>query len=184
MRKLTALALTSAVTAAIAIPGLALAAGSGSDAPPKPTETTKTCLFGKVFDPATKKCVKVEKSSALDPDLLYGAVRELAYAGEYDRAQQVLSVMDQDDDRVLTYWGFTHRKMGHDALAEEYYQQALASNPDNILARSYMGQGYVAQGRIEEAITQWKEIVARGGDKTWAEASLREAIMTGMTYSY
>lgn len=186
MSKLAALALTSAI--ALSLPAMALAAGGGGNAdstkPPKPTQTTKTCLFGKVYDPATKKCVKVDKSSSLDADTLYGAVREFAYAGQYDNAQAVLAVMDQDDDRVMTYWGFTHRKMGHTALAEEYYQQALAANPDNILARSYMGQGYVTEGRTEDAIAQWKEIVARGGEGSWPEASLREAIRSGMTYNY
>ena len=62
--------------------------------------------------------------------------------------------------------------------------KAIAANPDNLLARSYMGQGMVAEGRIDDAITQWREIKARGGEGTWAEASLREAIRTGSTYSY
>lgn len=148
------------------------------------TETTKTCLFGRVYDAETKKCVKVEKSSSLDADTLYGAVRELAYAGKYEHAQSVLAEMDQTDDRVLTYWGFTHRKMGNAALANAYYERAIDANPDNILARSYMAQGFVAAGKTDAAIAQWKEIVSRGGEGTWAEASLREAIRTGLTYSY
>ena len=49
----------------------------------------------------------------LDDETLYGAVREFAYAGQYGHAQMALAAMsDQTDDRVLTYWGFTHRKMG------------------------------------------------------------------------
>lgn len=171
---------------ALALPVAGLAAGSGGDrsTPPKPTQTTKTCLFGKVYDAATKKCVKVDKNSALDQDTLYGAVRELAYDGQYGNAQQILKVMDQDDDRVMTYWGFTHRKMGDTALAETWYIRALEANPDNILARSYMGQGYVTEGRTDDAIAQWREIMARGGEGTWAEASLREAIRSGMTFNY
>ncbi|MBB94548.1 MAG: hypothetical protein CML68_08100 [Rhodobacteraceae bacterium] len=184
MRTLTAIV----VAASLALPVTGFAAGSGgssdSTKPPSSTKTSKSCFFGKVYDPATKKCVKADKSSALDDDTLYGAVRELAYAGKYEHAQVVLAAMDQDDDRVLTYWGFTHRKMGHAALAEDFYQRALTANPDNILARSYMGQGYVTVGRVDDAIAQWKEIVGRGGEGTWAEASLREAISTGMTYSY
>lgn len=171
-----------------ALPGAAFAAGMGgssdSTTPPDPTETTQSCTGAQVWDPESKRCVN-PKHSALAPDTLYRAVRELAYAGRYADAQAVLGAMpDQNDDRVLTYWGFTHRKLGHAALAAAFYDQAIARNPDNILARSYMGQGFVEAGDTEAAIAQWREIKARGGAGSWAEAALREAIRTGMTFSY
>ncbi|MCA0872376.1 hypothetical protein LCL97_16195 [Seohaeicola saemankumensis] len=173
----------------LVVPSFALAAGGGFDtggtsAPPKPTETTKTCKGVKVWDEEKKRCVR-PKNSSLDQDTLYGAVRELAYAGRIADAQGVLLAMsDQSDDRVLTYWGFTHRKLGDLELANDFYTRAIAQNPDNILARSYMGQGFVAEGKTQAAIEQWREIRARGGEGTWAEVSLRDAIRTGMTYSY
>lgn len=161
----------------------AVSAAGGDSSPPKPTNTTKKCLFGRVYDEAAGRCVKPNKTN-FSEEQLYQAVRELAYDGQFKNAQNVLRVMDQDDDRVLTYWGFTYRKMGEAELANTYYQRAIETNPDNILARSYMGQGYVTEGKTELAITQWREIKARGGEGTWAEASLREAIRTGLTYSY
>lgn len=161
----------------------AVSAAGGDSSPPKPTNTTKKCLFGRVYDEAAGRCVKPNKTN-FSEEQLYQAVRELAYDGQFENAQNVLRVMDQDDDRVLTYWGFTYRKMGEAELAETYYQRAIESNPDNILARSYMGQGYVTEGKTELTIAQWREIKARGGEGTWAEASLREAIRTGLTYSY
>ncbi|KIC43102.1 hypothetical protein RA27_07275 [Ruegeria sp. ANG-R] len=161
----------------------AYAAGSGGSTAPKPTNTTKKCLFGRVYDEAAGRCVKPNKSNFTE-DQLYDAVRELAYDGQYENAQGVLRVMDQEDDRVQTYWGFTYRKMGELELASTFYQKAIETNPDNILARSYMGQGFVAEGKTELAIAQWREIKARGGEGTWAETSLREAIRTGLTYSY
>ncbi|WP_170363207.1 tetratricopeptide repeat protein [Ruegeria arenilitoris] len=161
----------------------AVSAAGGDSSPPKPTNTTKKCLFGRVYDEAAGRCVKPNKTN-FSEEQLYQAVRELAYDGQFENAQNVLRVMDQDDDRVLTYWGFTYRKMGEAELAETYYQRAIETNPDNILARSYMGQGYVTEGKTELAIAQWREIKARGGEGTWAEASLREAIRTGLTYSY
>ncbi|MEY8831107.1 tetratricopeptide repeat protein [Sedimentitalea sp. XS_ASV28] len=166
----------------VAIPGLAF--GASDDAPPKPTNTTKSCKGVQVWDPATQKCVAPDNAS-LDSDALYDAARELAYAGRYGDAQGVLSAMrDQSDDRVLTYWGFTHRKMGNTDLANVFYARAIERNPDNILARSYMGQGLVEEGRTDEAIAQWREITARAGTGSWAEVSLRDAIRTGMTYNY
>ncbi|MEX0367558.1 hypothetical protein [Ruegeria sp. HKCCD8929] len=170
--------------AAIAItPTLALAAGGDSN-PPKPTKTTKKCLFGRVWDKDRGRCVRPNKTNFTEEEL-YQAARELAYAGQYENAQNVLRAMpDQNDDRVLTYWGFTYRKMGELELANVFYEKAISENPDNILARSYMAQGFVTEGKTDLAIAQWREIKARGGEGTWAETSLREAIRTGITYSY
>lgn len=176
--------LISSLFLAAALPGLAMAAGGDSTAAPTTTQTTKTCKGVQVWDKKTQKCVNPQDSS-LGADTLMQAVRELAYAGRHEDAQDVLRAMpDPRADLVLTYWGFTHRKMGNLALADMFYRQAIAQNPGNILARSYMAQGFVAEGRTDAAIAQWREIIARGGKGTWAEASLREAIRTGTTYSY
>lgn len=173
----------------ITAPGLAFAAGSGSGSTgtvfsPKPSETTQKCKGIQVWDASTKKCVN-PRGSSLDQDELMDAVRELAYAGRNADAQGVLQVMsDQTDDLVLTYWGFTHRKLGNLELARMFYEDAITRNPDNLLARSYMGQGFVSEGKTDDAIAQWREIKARGGEGSWAEVSLREAIQSGITYSY
>ncbi|MAY88905.1 MAG: hypothetical protein CML02_19550 [Pseudooceanicola sp.] len=175
-----------ALALAFALPATAYAAGTGSDSttPPSTTKTTQSCEGVQVWDEKTKTCVD-PKDSSLDADTLYDAVRELAYAGRISDAQGVLAAMpNQQDDRVLTYWGFTHRKLGDTVQAQAFYDRALTQNPDNILARSYMGQGMVDAGDIDGAVTQWREITARGGKGTWAEASLRQAIATGTTYNY
>ncbi|MFY9209599.1 MAG: hypothetical protein WAO69_00575 [Aestuariivita sp.] len=167
-------------------PVCALAAGSDTPttSAPKPTQTTQTCSGIQVWDPATKKCVN-PRGSSLDQDLLGDAVRELAYAGRNEDAQGVLRAMaDQDSDLVLTYWGFTHRKLGNMDQAKMFYDRALEKNPDNLLARSYLGQGYVTEGRMMAAKTQLREIRARGGAGGWAETSLAQAIETGETYNY
>lgn len=200
---LRTLILTTALTLPLALPTAGLAAGGDNTSKPQKTETTKNCFQARQWDPETKKyvrfsqpvngvwdaniskCVRPDKTSHLDSDTLYKAVRELAYAGRYQDAIKVLDQMpDQLDDRVLTYRGFTARKLGDLELANVYYEQALEVNPDNILARSYMGQGKVVAGDKVAALTQLREIQARGGAGTWAEASLRSALETGTTYSY
>lgn len=169
---------------ALVLPTLGMAAGDNSWGTPKPSQTTKTCKGVKVWDDKKKRCVR-PKQSSLDQDQLYQAVRELAYAGRPQDAQGVLAAMaDQSDDRVLTYWGFTHRKLGNTNKANAYYTQAIRRNPDNLLARSYYGQGLVATGQTEAAISQWKEIRARGGAGTWPETSLRLALEKGLTFDY
>lgn len=173
-----------ALAAALTLPVAALAASGNDWNPPKPTETTKTCKGKRVWDEDKKRCVRPRKSS-LNQDGLLDAVRELAYAGRQEDAQAVLSAMaDQQDSMVLTYWGFTHRKLGNQQLAQSYYEQALAQDPENILVRSYMGQGFVEQGKYGAARAQLKEIRARGGAGTWAEASLHSALETGASYDY
>lgn len=200
---LRTLALTAALALPLAMPTSSFAAGGESESKPQKTETTKDCFQERQWDPEIKKyvrfsakvngvwdasiskCVRPDKTSHLDSDTLYGAVRELAYAGRYDEAIQVLDNMpDQASDQVLTYRGFTARKLGDVELANVYYQQAIDTNPDNILARSYMGQGFVASGDKVAALGQLREIQARDGAGTWAETSLRSAIETGTTYSY
>ena len=172
------------VFAALFAPALAMAAGGGGSSAPKPSETTEKCTGGKVWDKGSKSCVQAS-NDVLDDDTLYGAVREFAYAGQYDHAQAALAAMsDQSEDRVLTYWGFTHRKKGDLATGMRYYREAIAQNPDNILARSYMGQALVEQGDLVGAKQQLQAIVDAGGTGSWAQASLYQAIATGTTYSY
>jgi len=172
------------LSAAVALPGAALAAGSSTNSPPKPTETTTKCKKGEIWDDKTKKCV-APQSGALDNDQRFAAVRELAYAGRPDDALVVLQAMTEGQtDRVLTYMGFANRKAGRMDEGMKYYRAALAKNPDNILARSYMGQAYVQMGEMKLADAQLDEIVARGGAGTWAEQSLRQAMQTGALFSY
>lgn len=158
--------------------GLLAAGGGDEKAPTKPK-----CEEGLVYDKKTKTCIVAEDSS-LDVDTLYQTVRQLAYAERYADAKVVLAAMPQNDDRTLTYLGFTHRKQGQIDLAMAYYTRAITVNPGNILARSYMGQGLVEDGNIIAAIEQLREIRSHGGAGSWAEASLRKAIATGRTFNY
>ena len=169
----TALALPFAAATSV------FAAGSDSTAAP----TTPKCKKSQVYDKKTKKCVAAQDSSLQDNDR-YDTVRRLAYAGRYADAQVVLAEMEQDNDRTLTYLGFTHRKQGDLAKGMAFYASALKQNPANLLARSYMGQALIESDDVKGAIAQLRSIRQHGGAGTWAEASLRTAIATGKTFSY
>jgi len=175
------LALTAALCFA---PLAALAAGSGSTDAPKPSPTTTQCAEGLVFDLATQSCMTPQESTN-DDSAMMDAVRELAHFGRLADAKAILDAMpDQSDDLVLTYQGFVTRKLGDVPAGMAYYAQALAQNPDNLLARSYQGQAHVEAGAFDLAQAQLSEIRARGGRQTWAEVSLRLAINSGRTYLY
>lgn len=176
-----ALALAVAFTLPVSA---AFAAGSSESEPPKKTKTTMECTDGQVWNEEEKKCLDAE-SSLLNDDARYKAARELAYAGRYQQAQTVLAAMsDQSDTRVLTYYGFTHRRAGNVDLGMAYYNKALQADPNNLLARSYMGQGLVEQGNKAAAQMQLVEINARGGKGTWPELALANALVSGVGYSY
>ena len=124
--------------------------------------TTKTVTkpFENWRDAKSNKCVPA-KSSALDDKDRYQAVRELAYAEQYVAAALVLDAMaNQRDDQVLTYRGFLLRKTGHFEKAMTVYESAVAANPNNLLVRSYMGQGLVEAGGLLGAQKQHQEILS------------------------
>jgi tetratricopeptide (TPR) repeat protein len=166
------------------VPGLAAAVGSLDDTPPQPTATTTECTDGQVWDSAAGACVSPQESR-LDDDTLYRAVREFAYTGAYGHAGAALAAMaDQQGDRVLTYRGFIARKTGAVDEGIALYEAAITANPDNLLARSYLGQALVELGQTEAARAQLGEIRARGGRQTWPEIALRNALRSGVGYSY
>lgn len=164
-------------------PMMAFTAGSETNTPPTPTETTDTCAEGLLFDLATQTCMTPAQSSN-DDSAMMDAVRELAYDGRYADARDVLDGLDASDSMVQTYYGFTARKMGDFDGGMAFYQAALAIDPDNNLARSYMGQGLVEAGDFFGAHAQLKEIRARGGRQTWPEIALRMALDGGAGPSY
>lgn len=139
--------------------------------PPTPTETTTDCADGLIYDDATKACVAPEDASD-DQAALYLDARELAWAGRLDDATRVLARM-VETDKTLTYQGFVARKSGDWISAEAFYLAALEANPNNLLARSYYGQGLADAGLIEAAKNQLSEIRQRGGRQTWSEVALR-----------
>nr|WP_093321380.1 tetratricopeptide repeat protein [Shimia haliotis] len=171
--------LSAAVAFTFAAP--VFAAGDATPTAPKPV---KECKNGKVWSEKKNRCTKPENASLTD-DQLYDNVRSLAHNDRYDDAQSVLAAMsDQSEDRVLTYWGFTHRKLGDVTRGMAFYDQAITQNPNNILARSYLGQAHVEAGNLVAARAELTEIRQRGGSGTWAETSLASAIQTGVTFNY
>jgi len=131
-----------------------------------------------------KGCVRPD-DAALDNDIRFRAVRELAHADRPEEALAVLATMTEgDSDRVLTYLGFAHQRAARQEMGLDHFVRALDMNSDNILARSYLGQMLVQMGDVPAARRQLDEIRARGGAGTWAEASLAKAVGSGQTLSY
>ena len=175
------LPLVTAAMVSLSFAGGAFAASDGGSSSSKASK--KKCKKkGLVYDKKTKKCVEASRGM-FDDDFIYINARAMAYDGHFQHAINLLQLADnQDDPRVLNYLGFSNRKLGRTAIAMEYYQRALAINPDYILARSYMGQGMVADGNMTGAKEQLAEISERGHQDSWAYVMLENAIQTTVTY--
>ena len=173
-----------AIALCLVLASPAFAAGGNDSAPPKPSQTSKDCTKDQIWDDKAKACAPA-RDGRFNDDARYRAVRELAWAGQPERALTVLATMTEGEtDRVLTYKGFANRKAGRIEEGLAQYDRALRVNPDNILARSYLGQLYVEMAELDLARAQLAEIRSRGGAGTWAETALASAITTGKTLSY
>lgn len=150
--------------------GAALAASSGGS----DNDDEVKCNDGWVYDKAKQMCVR--KDAALDSDL-YAQGRALAVAGEYERALDLLtSVRNQDDAMVLTMIGYSKRKMGAVDEGIGYYKKALVIEPDNVLTREYLGEGYVMMGRFDLAEGELERIASICGTECDAYQDLKAAI--------
>ena len=148
------------------------ASGSGANASP----STKNCKSGQVWNKKSKKCVKAQSGVLPDEDL-YQQGRALAKEARYDWAIEVLSaIQDQEDPRVLNYLGYSNRKAGRLDVGITYYQKALAIDPNFNLAREYLGEGYLAAGRVDLAMAQLEAIGKSCGTSCEEYQDLQAAI--------
>ncbi len=168
--------LVATALVALALPAFAI---DGEPVPPRPIEVS--CPDGRVWNPGARECQE-PSLRWLDDDGLFEAARSAAADGQYATALAALGAMsDPEAPRVLTQKGFVHRLNGDWALGRRFYERALAADPDDHLARSYLGIGFVQAGDLGAARVQLAEIRARGGAGSEAEAALVEALAGGRT---
>jgi tetratricopeptide (TPR) repeat protein len=93
-------------------------------------------------------------ASAGSGDAAY--VSAISYVNEHDYAKALTSLERAErafgpHPDVLTYIGYTYRKMGRYDMAERYYREALAIAPDHRGATEYYGELKVERGDIKGA---------------------------------
>ncbi len=72
----------------------------------------------------------------------------------YKKAQKLLITSNTEIPNkadTLNYLGFTTRKLGDFETGEKYYLEGLAIEPNHIGINEYLGELYVATGRIKLA---------------------------------
>jgi len=150
----------------------AYAAGGGFA--PKPA----ACSNGKVWSTKKKKCVRIHSNNLSDEER-YRQGWALAKHGQYEKAIEVLKTADQNDPRVLNYLGYSHRKSGDLKTGISFYKLALAIDPDFVLAREYLGEGYVKAGRLDLAKLELDQIRNICGNDCTEYTRLAQVILTG-----
>ena len=104
------------------------------------------------------------QEGALPDDELFEQASALAKQGHYEWALDLFNLMqDKNSPDALNMMGYSHRKAGRMDLAVTYYRKALAINPNLVQAREYLGEGYVAAGRVDLAQLELAEIKNRCG---------------------
>jgi tetratricopeptide (TPR) repeat protein len=98
-------------------------------------------------------------------------------AGYYENALDALTaVRNKEDATALTYIGYANRKIGNVDTGMAYYRQALAIEPNNLYTLEYMGEGYVAMGRVDLAETQLAKLESLCGESCEQYQELAAAI--------
>jgi tetratricopeptide (TPR) repeat protein len=130
-------------------------------------------VFAKDIGPANPACDAHAKASQewracaarvaeTDGELFYAGYW-LARNGQYDQALTYLKQAEPKTTRVLTYIGFATRKLGRVDEAMGLYAEALAKNPDNTVARAYLGEAHLQLGNLRSAESELGEIAQRCG---------------------
>jgi tetratricopeptide (TPR) repeat protein len=164
------LALGAVAASLLALSGPALAASSGgggsgsSGGSSGGGSTTPTCKSGMVWNKAKGICEKAS-SGLFDDGTLYEQGRALALAGDYDSALVLFAaIRDKADSDILTMIGYAKRKSGAVEEGIGYYHRALALDPTNVNTREYLGEGYVALGRLDLAQAELDQIASLCGE--------------------
>jgi len=140
---------------------------------------SKKCPSGTAWSKQQGKCVG-QKSGLLSDEDLARAGRQLALDGHYRDAIKVLEMaVNENDPAVLTYLGYSHRKLGNIDFGISLYKRALDIDPDNVDTREYLGEGYVSKGELDLAWLELVEIEKRCGTTCVEYQALDKAMRSG-----
>lgn len=135
---------------------------AAATAPAAPVPDAAAPASAEAAPDAPADTAPVAPSASLDLLFVDPAIGDASYAlalgltneGRYADALAALAKAQQafgPHPDVLTYIGYTRRKMGEIAIAEDYYRQALAVAPEHRGALEYYGELKVETGDIAGA---------------------------------
>ena len=114
-----------------------------------------------------------------NPRIAPDFIRIAIDAGELEAAEQALAALpvgrrEDDDIRALTAALELARRLA-DAPSREELEQRLAAQPDDLAAREALAARLAAEGRYQEALDQYLEILQR--DRDYNEGAARKGML-------
>lgn len=109
---------------------------------------------GRPGGPSSAPAVQPNKSD-------YERAEYLIKGQRYEEALPLLLGILRDNPRdadTLNYLGFASRKLGDHKTALDFYQRALAVDPDHKGAHQYLGELYLQMGDVAKAREQLAEV--------------------------
>ncbi len=135
------------------------------------------CAKGTKYDDTKKVCVTVNASLMGDREL-YEQGRTLALAGYYqDALDTFAAIHNQNDAMTLTMIGYSKRKLGHTDEGIAIYHQALVLDRNNVHTHEYLGEGYLAAGRVDLAELELDTLAKLCGTTCPQYQDLRHALL-------
>jgi len=107
-----------------------------------------------LMSPAGAFAADTQETPASATTADFGSARALVDARKYDEALPMLRQLDQqgpNNPDVLNLIGFSLRKTGKMDAALDYYNHALALNPQHRGANEYLGELYLETKQPEKA---------------------------------
>jgi Tfp pilus assembly protein PilF len=117
-------------------------------------------------------------TSTTSESALYQQASAMVDAKDYRGAMPILEKIIAKNPRnadALNLMGYCSRKTGEGDEAEEYYQKALAINPNHLGANEYLGEYYLEEKNLKKAQQRLK-ILAKACDGCWEQKQLEAAI--------
>ena len=146
--------------------------GSGSEG----LADLTTCDARLIWDVENAACVEPRRG-VLPDEALTNYAFALLKAERFEDALAALDLRETPDDaKALNYRGFATRKIGRIDESIGYYLKAIMLAPRYVEIREYLGEAYVANGRLDLAEQQLVIIETLCGTSCEEYSELAQAI--------
>jgi len=135
-----------------------------------------TCNARLIWDVEKAACVEPRRG-VLPDEALTSYAFALLKAERFEDALAVLDLREAPDDaEALNYRGFATRKLGRIDESISYYLKGIVLAPRYVEIREYLGEAYVASGRLDLAEQQLVIIETLCGTSCEEYSELAQAI--------
>lgn len=140
-----------------------------------------TCEAQMIWDRENGVCVEA-RMGALPDEAVTDYALALIKAERFEEALATLDLRENPDDaKALNYRGFAARKLGRLDESIGHYLKAVSLAPRYVEVREYLGEAYVAAGRLDLAEQQLVIIETLCGTTCVEYSELAQAIEDGRT---